>query len=194
MSKAASSPSTLPTDLANLVSEWGRLWGVPELAERVSISFSRRMQRSLGRCQPARARVRIAGHLEDAPRELLEEVLCHEVAHAAAYLLLGPKAKPHGPEWSEMVRQAGFEPRTRAPAILAGPSRATSSDPTQAPSPAGRGTTGQGERFEHRCPVCQTTRVARRPVPSWHCAECLDAGLPGAMLISRVPAPRPGHA
>jgi ribosomal protein L37AE/L43A len=37
--------------------------------------------------------------------------------------------------------------------------------------------------YEHRCPVCQTSRSARRPVGRWRCAACAEAGLDGRMVI-----------
>ena len=42
------------------------------------------MTRSLGRCYPERRLIRLALSLNDAPRALFEEVLCHELAHLAA--------------------------------------------------------------------------------------------------------------
>jgi predicted SprT family Zn-dependent metalloprotease len=39
---------------------------------------------------------------------ILEEVLCHELAHVAVYRLHGRSVRPHGPEWKRLVRQVGF--------------------------------------------------------------------------------------
>jgi len=166
------------------VRHWGDLWDQPDLAERVSISFSPRLTRSLGRTNPSRGVVRLAVHLQDAPPETLEEVLCHEVAHVAVHHRHGPGAKPHGPEWADYVRKAGFEPRVKAPAVLGDEGRGGMVKP---PAPQAAAT------FEHRCPVCHTTRLARRPMPSWRCAECLDAGLPGRMLITHHNAAAPAE-
>src|SRR6516164_2284669 len=92
---------------------WAKLWRAPGLQNRVSVSFSERMERFLGRSVPRTGTVRLnAWVLGDNP-ELLEEILCHELAHIAAFQLHGPKVRPHGPEWSSLIRAAGFEPRVR---------------------------------------------------------------------------------
>ena len=168
-------------ELQELVHRWGRQWDVPDLADLVTVEFSHRMRRSLGRCQPAIGRVRLASFLQEGPPEILEEVLCHELAHVAVRKRLGARAKAHGAEWSDLVRLAGFEPLTRAPASLVREMDAPRRRKTSPPD---------STRYEHRCPVCHTVRAARRPVPSWHCAECLDAGLAGTMVISRIPPQR----
>ena len=93
--------------LLSRIEEWGRLWGVPDLTAGVSISFSKRMTRSLGRTRPGQGTVRLAHHLKDAPPDVLEEVLCHEVAHVAVHRRHGRSAKPHGPEWADLVQSAG---------------------------------------------------------------------------------------
>jgi ribosomal protein L37AE/L43A len=73
------------------------------------------------------------------------------------------------------MRAAGFEPRVRIP-------------------------TGDVERlvgsaqqrrgvWEHRCPVCQMSRVAGRPVREWRCASCLRVGLEGGLIITRRAEP-----
>jgi ribosomal protein L37AE/L43A len=43
------------------------------------------------------------------------------------------------------------------------------------------------QRYLHWCPVCHSRRFARRPMARWRCAECVDAGLPGALQITRLP-------
>ena len=169
-----------------MVRGWGRRWGVKDLADVVTIEFSNRLRRSLGRCQPSTGRIRLAAFLRDGPPEVLKEVLCHEVAHVAVHRLHGSRTKPHGSAWSDLVKRAGFEPRTRAPAAMGAPSpegAASAGSPTSS-------RTCSTIRYEHRCPVCHTVRIARRPVPSWHCAECLDAGLHGEMTVSRVETKR----
>ena len=106
-----------------------------------------------------------------APTSLRVEVLCHELAHVAAYELHGRRCRPHGPEWAALMRAAGFEPCARArlthdvSALVVAPRR--------------------GSQYEHRCPVCQAVRFARRPVRQWRCVACLTAGLDGRLLISK---------
>jgi hypothetical protein len=53
--------------------------------------------------------------IQSAPDGLLQEVLCHEMAHLATRELHGRNVRPHGPEWKALMTSAGFEPRTRLP-------------------------------------------------------------------------------
>lgn len=156
--------------LRERLAHWAELWRLPGLEDSVSIAFSSRLRRTLGRCRPAMGRITLSQDLQDQPPEQLAEVLCHEAAHVAAYRLYGRQTKPHGPEWQRLVAAAGFGPRTRAKAP--GPSK----DP---------GPPQEKPMVEHRCPVCQTARFARRAVPTWRCAECLEAGLDGVLVITR---------
>ena len=73
------------------------------------------MRVSLGRCLASQGEIRIAQFLLSGPPGLLEEVLCHEVAYAAAAARFGARIRPHGTEWRGLMRDAGFEPRTRIP-------------------------------------------------------------------------------
>jgi hypothetical protein len=34
--------------------------------------------------------------------------------------------------------------------------------------------------------------MAGRPVPEWRCAECLDAGLSGELVITKLAPPKEG--
>ncbi len=163
----------IPEGLRSRARRWGELWGVPHLADSVTVEFSPRFRSSLGLCRPGEGRIRLAAHLANGRPELLEEVLCHELAHVAVYRLHGRSVRPHGPEWKGMVRAAGFEPRVRF-------HREEGGFPARATRPRAR--------WEHRCPVCQARRVAGRPVRNWRCVECLRAGLPGTLVITRMPA------
>ena len=150
---------------------WSKLWDLPELSESVSVVFSRRLTSTLARCRPAEGRIVLRADLRDAPARRLDEVLCHELAHVAVHRLHGPSAKPHGPEWQALVRAAGFQPRIRTRDASHGKRNARRA--------------AAGRIWEHRCPVCQSVRTARRPMTAWRCAECLDAGLDGALIITR---------
>lgn len=111
-------PDPLPPELRKDLAEWCELWRVPELASQIEISFSHRLRRSLGRCHPKHAIVRLHPGLVESP-EVLREVLCHEVAHAAAYALYRRRLRPHGREWGALMRAAGYRPRAtyREPAV-----------------------------------------------------------------------------
>ncbi len=157
-----------PRQATALIRRWAALGALPGLEERVAVSFDARLRRSLGRCAPKQGRITLHPALRAAPRGRLAEVLCHETAHVAAFILYGPVARPHGPEWAQLVVQAGFSPDTRGVALT----------PRQARE-------RRRFQYEHRCAVCQNARIARRPVPQWRCAECVAAGLSGAMTIER---------
>jgi predicted SprT family Zn-dependent metalloprotease len=159
-----------------LIVRWGALWGVPELAELISVRLSTRLHRSLGRCHPSTGVITLQARLADGDRALLEEVLCHEAAHVAVHRLRGAAGRPHGDEWRELVRAAGFEPRVRRAGEVVAPAR---------PKPRRSGRF----QYEHRCPVCQTVRYANTRHPRWRCLECEEAGLNGTLEIERVAQP-----
>lgn len=165
-------PMNMHDELPELVGIWGARWGLPDLWSQIDLRFSTRLTRALGRCRPSSGRITLQASLQSSPERMIE-VLCHEAAHIAVYQLFGPEVKPHGPEWHRLVQQAGFRPEVRAREPGSAGPRAT---PTPAILP-----------YEHRCPVCQSVRFARRPVRSWRCAECLDAGLEGELTITRIP-------
>jgi hypothetical protein len=133
-------------EFACLIERWGTAWGLPNLPRSISVKVNPRLRRSLGRCNPASGRISLSADLLHAP-ERLEEVLCHEVAHAEV------RAKER------------------------------TSPPRAHPKPLGL-------PYEHRCPVCQGVRYARRPVTRWRCSDCLDSGLGGELVITRHQPPR----
>ena len=125
--------------------------------------------------------MRLNGRLRDAPAELLVEVLCHELAHVVAYELNGRNCRPHGPEWASLMRQAGYAPRIRI-------------DIRDLPVDYAAWLSAQIARrasteFVHRCPVCQASRIAGRPVRRWRCLRCREAGLDGVLTITRLEPP-----
>ncbi|ABK17130.1 SprT family zinc-dependent metalloprotease [Syntrophobacter fumaroxidans] len=162
----------LPPPLRSLLEpmrRWLHLWGLPGLDQHISIGFSARLRRALARCYPRRRRVILAASLQEAS-PLLEEVLCHECAHLAAYELYGDACKPHGPEWARLMESAGFTPRRR---VVLSKSEIIP---------------GKGRRqyvYIHSCPVCQTQRTARRAVGTWRCPCCTELGLDGLLEISK---------
>lgn len=131
------------------------------------IQFSGRLKSSLGRTRVDVRNVRLNPLLASENEQLLDEVLCHELAHIAVYERFGTSVKPHGHEWAALVQQAGFEPRLRV--------SFTGDTPQTAK-----------QRFEHICPVCQTVRYAKRSMSRWRCKSCDDAGLEGKLLIRIV--------
>ena len=133
----------------------------------MTIQFSDRLKSSLGRTRVDTCTVRLNSLLVTANKQLLDEVLCHELAHIAVYEHFGASVKPHGEEWGKLVKQAGFKPRLRIHVD-------------------GEKSIVSAERFEHLCPVCQTIRYAKRPMKVWRCGNCVDAGLEGMLLIRSI--------
>jgi predicted SprT family Zn-dependent metalloprotease len=153
------------------IPKWLETWRCPELADRLVVSVSTRMRTTLGRCSPRAGQIQIAAFLLDAPEALLREVLCHEVAHAAVSDVHRQRLKPHGPEWKELMRAAGYRPRARLPREL------LESVPGWRP---------RRVVWEHRCPVCHATRRAGRPVKEWRCGACWNIWRRGRLEVTRV--------
>ena len=169
----ASAPMPLPTDdipqqLRRRLHRWLARWGTPSLARTLRIEFSPRLRRAFGRCYQEERLIRLAPSLKDSQSFLLAEIVCHEAAHAAVYELYGGEARPHGTEWEELMRLAGFEPRVRIPAVV-------------------RGKAGAADRviYLHHCPNCEVSRHASRPMHEWRCRTCVDEGSDGRLLIRR---------
>ena len=135
----------IPGPLLEKARRWEEVWGLPGLMDSVTVEFSTRMRVSLGICRPVQGRIRLASCLRNGNAHLLEETLCHELAHVAVHRLCGRRAKPHGPEWKSLLVKAGHEPRVQ---VLENDPRLPASFTKPRP------------RWEHRCPVCQTWRVA----------------------------------
>lgn len=256
------------SELQALLEGWAVLWGVPQLAQEVGLRISTRLRRSLGTYRPSSRQITLAAWLlDEAPRALLEEVLCHEAAHAAVHFTAAARAergaaaeadlradahadarrdaaphhgtdagavadadgrsgaravpsrsaasplaklrerltrrgregrppraprgkgvqaairdrspdrarvrpRPHGREWKAFMAAAGFPARVRIP-------EAMMPESIRAANRASR-------RWEHRCPVCQATRMARTRMTRWRCRRCVEAGRSGRLVIGRV--------
>ena len=156
------------SSLQKSAADWFSLWGFTGLEQKVQISFSNRLRRALGRCYPKRRSITLAACLKSESLCFLAEVLCHELAHLAVFESHGKTCRPHGPEWANLVRAAGFEPRT----CLV---RETLGTPH----------TVQQRRhiYTHRCPVCQAEWVARRSMHNWRCSACISLGFDGPLEI-----------
>ncbi len=152
--------------------QWSHLWQVVGLEKRLKIQWSRQMWRSLGRCAPSKSLIRISTRLAIGPPEILLEVLCHEAAHVAVHEIQKKRCRPHGPEWAQLMKAAGYEPRT---AIFI--------PPTIGEMPPRR----HQSRYLHRCPVCGAARIAKTSAARWRCARCREAGLDGHLAISPLP-------
>lgn len=165
MKSLASKIENTEFDFNSTVSKSSERWAIGELADEVQVEFSNRITRSLGRTQPVARIIRLNPLLKTSLKHLLEEVLCHELAHIAVYHLPGGSIRPHGPEWQALVRAAGYEPLVRIDVDL------------------GSTPLGQDKCYTHRCPVCHTKRSAKKPMKRWRCSECVANGLSGELEI-----------
>jgi predicted SprT family Zn-dependent metalloprotease len=176
-------PSTLVSEMnvitdlrkcPRLIQSWTRKWNATAITEHVECEWSSRLRRSLGLAYPERMLVRLSLLLKEPKyASLFDEVLCHEVAHIAVFHVHGKAATSHGPEWKELLRMVGYEPR-----------RSYRTD--SLPERKGH----ESISYDHICPICQAKRTARRPMPSWCCVACQNAGLDGEMIIQSRPNKR----
>ena len=155
--------------LKHLLTKWARLWGVPSLAQ-VEVASNIRLRSCLGRCFPKLHRIELNTSLFRKDRQHLNQVLCHEAAHIAAYALSQEESRPHGPRWILLMKKAGFKPETTISLNRCVPyeHRSKVSD----------------KIFEHYCSVCRFVRFARKPIPRWKCRTCVSAGLSGDLKIA----------
>jgi predicted SprT family Zn-dependent metalloprotease len=165
MNDLAPDIETSEVDISSLTSVLFKLWNVENIFEEVQIHWSKRLSRALGRTQPVAKLIRLNPQLKSCSNDLLEEVLCHELAHIAAHHLHGESIRPHGPEWQALVRAAGYEPSVRIEVDL------------------GLTPLAQSKCYTHHCPVCHTKRTAKKPMKRWRCSECVTNGLSGILEI-----------
>jgi len=188
---------------------WSALWGLPGLESRVRIEVSGRLTRSLGRCEPAKGEIRIARWLWEEGQELLPEVLCHELAHVAAYELHAAEQEGAG----SATLLAGVWRRLAGGRRLPGPQRRADASPSARLRPHGRewkslmseagfepraripeaelpaaarARTAAGSRWEHACPACDLRHIARRHMPRWRCRACREAGRTGELVVVKL--------
>jgi predicted SprT family Zn-dependent metalloprotease len=152
-----------PFNYTQVLADWATSWRTPQLPGRVTVTFSGRMTKSLGRVRPMTGQIRLNSKLQTVPRRFLLEVLCHEAAHVAVHLLHGANAKPHGPEWQELVRIAGYQPATKL-----GHQALTQKAPQKTAI----------SRHRYRCRICQCDYFVRRKSSRLHCNLCYSAGSP----------------
>ena len=149
------------------------LWECPDETRAVRIAPGNRLRSSLAVCNPNRGLIRVRPDVLTGPMTVLREVLCHEYAHLMVRWIHGSGPRPHGREWADLMRAAGYTPRLRMPMTRKG----------GAPTSEGK---RSRVRYLHRCPACHTERLSPRPQPRWRCAHCRQAGLDGRLLIVSV--------
>jgi predicted SprT family Zn-dependent metalloprotease len=156
------------TEIGPVVSRLCELWGIESIEDEITIEFSSRLTRSLGRTEPTKKIVRLNPDLLASLSKHLEEVLCHEIAHIATVQKYGESPLPHGKEWQSLVRQAGFEPSTRMYVSSGKPRRLLI------------------KRFRHKCLTCFTERIAKTRMNRWRCSGCVKNGMDGELMIEEV--------
>lgn len=153
------------SEFRKLIRRLARKWRVPSLVD-TTVEWSHRLTRSLGLAFPERMLIRLDVRLRD-PRyaSTLQEVLCHELAHLAVYVLHGRDAAMHGLEWRRLIEVAGNEPRMgiHIPELVSRNSAFV--------------------RYEHFCPKCHAKRFAKRRQTTWRCVACRRLGLEGLLII-----------
>jgi predicted SprT family Zn-dependent metalloprotease len=164
------SPNLLSDDLNKQALGWVRLWSVPSLLQKITLRRNPLLRTTIARWRETER------CLELGPRffrltKRRDEILCHELAHAAALQIHGRGIAPHGPEWHALVNAAGYSPSS----VLK-----TSRPNLALNTPKSRWW------YEHRCTVCHSVRYARKRMCQWRCAECNRLGLPGLLIITRL--------
>jgi predicted SprT family Zn-dependent metalloprotease len=161
-----------------LLQRLGRLWGAPPVVG-LAVVLNPRLRRTLGRLVGRPWRIEL-GLRALADRKRLREIVTHEAAHAAIATGEDAAARaPHGREWRQLMARAGYPDATGAH-WRCRPSRTLSPKRARARRLAGTPTW-----YVHWCPVCQSSRLGRRPVKGWRCAVCVAAGLDGRLEITR---------
>ncbi len=138
-----------------------RAWGI-ELRD-VEVRFSSRLRRTIGRADLRRQRVTLSTAI--TTRSQLRDVLRHELAHIAVARLGVTDERHHGGTWQGLLLAIGSKPQSQLKV-------------------AGRTRKASTRLFRHECPVCDFVRVAKRPVSTWLCADCVAAGLSGRLIIA----------
>lgn len=161
----------LRTQLRALAGRWQVRW----LAQDVQVVLNDRLRVALARARPDERVIEVSQRFLGLPRRQQREVICHEAAHLVVWRQHRKAARPHGPEWSALLWSAGY----RASVTI--PTEGTAAAPT-----APVRVQPLVFAFEHRCPVCHYSRISKHPVHRWRCRACIEAGLPGRMLIRRV--------
>lgn len=161
----------IPAAARRLLATWERSWGTTDLASALRVVPNPRLTVTAGRCAPSKRVIELRPDVFASRSRVFAQVLCHEAAHLAVHQMYGRNEPPHGDHWSALVEAAGFEPKIGA--------RRSCFVRRQRLSPKRR------RNYEHRCPVCQSIRLARQPMRRWRCSSCVQAGLSGELRISR---------
>jgi predicted SprT family Zn-dependent metalloprotease len=150
--------------LASLATAWKH----PRVSQ-LDIAFNPNLRSTLARWIPPSHVLEISAKVKSRGARVVREIVSHEAAHVVVWDRLGRAARPHGPEWAELMRAVGFEPR--ATLMRCG---------------YHRGAIGNAVRVRHFCLVCHFSRLGKRLMGRWRCPECRAIGLEGKLKTERV--------
>lgn len=147
------------------------LWRAQRLGDRVRVSISSRLRRSVATSTPERLEIRLRADVPALPLSVQREILAHELAHIVVFAR-DPSAPAHGKQWQKLLLKAGYEAHTHIG--LPGMSAPRPEKPSR-----------PQWVYVHSCPVCQSERTAGRPMRNWRCRPCTESGLAGTLVILR---------
>ncbi len=140
--------------------------GLPELAEKVHVSWNKRLRTTAGRAYSAQARIELNPRLQVLPDEKKEheisQTFLHELAHVVAYSRHADRRiQPHGPEWKQACADLGIPGEERCHDL-------------------NLGRTTMRKNFAYICPACEEViyRVKRmkRMVACYKCCKAHSNG------------------
>lgn len=169
--------------VSSLMSVWAPIGYPLPTPDQLRAVVSQRFTSRLGSADPHARVVTLRGDVDGWPAAQLRHVLTHELAHLAVHARHGQTVAPHGAEWSALMRVAKVPSGARITARC----RARSTEPVSAAALSTDAPVRRRSRYEHRCPVCQMTRIAKRPVSRWRCRACSAVGLEGRLSIVVLP-------
>jgi len=145
----------------------GRVWDVPDLADRVTIVYNPRLRTTLGRAMLEDNRVELNVHLLRAYPDELLATLVHELAHLVVRMRY-PRAPAHGREFKALMRSVNL------------PAATTHNLDTERLNLRRR-----RYAYLHRCSDCGMMFIAGKPRRDCYCKAC---GPKMSWNIVRAPA------
>lgn len=163
------STDLLSEALNERASGWIRQWRVPTLLQQISLRRNDSLRTTIARWRESEKCLEL-GPRFFRMRRRQDEIICHELAHAAAVQIYGEGVSPHGAEWRALIAAAGYPPRVTF---------------TAAKSSSQVNRRMGGTWYEHRCTVCHAVRFAKKRMPQWRCPVCTEHGLPGLLEVTK---------
>lgn len=164
------STDLLSDALKKRASGWVCQWRVRTLLRQISVRHNKLLRTTVARWLEKEKTLELGQQFFRLAMSQ-DEILCHELAHAASIQIHGRRITPHGSEFHALLAAAGFSPRSALKI-----SKLSSQFP--------RG--NKSSWYEHRCPVCHAVRFAKKPMKQWGCAECNQHGLHGRLKITKL--------